>query len=341
MALPKQDGFISTDNINKMRIYQLLHKKQTLMKKGYLALALLLLISLKMNAQQDPHYTQYMYNMTVMNPAYAGSKESLSGGLLYRQQWVGLDGAPSTATFSIHSPVGSNVGLGLSVISDKIGPVEENNVYGDFSYTLNLGADRKLAFGLKTGATFQKVGLFDEIGNGYTQQPNDNAFSENSSNIKLNIGSGLFYHTNKFYAAFSVPNMLKNKHLDITRNGQELKFGSDVEHYFLTSGYVFDLSANTKFKPSFMLKSAFSAPTSLDCSANFLFFEKFEIGATYRLEDSFGAMVNFAVTPSIRIGYAYDHVTSAIKATAPASHEFMLLFDLNFAKKVSISPRFF
>lgn len=311
------------------------------MKKGYIALALFSLITIKVAAQQDPHYTQYMYNMNVMNPAYAGSKESISGGLLYRQQWVGLDGAPTTGTFSIHSPVGKNVGLGLSAITDKIGPVEENNVYGDFSYTINLGSESKLAFGLKAGATFQRVGLFSEIGNGYTQQPNDNAFSENSNTIKLNLGTGVFYHTNKFYAAFSVPNMIKSRHLDITRNGQELKFGSETEHYFLTSGYVFDLSANTKFKPSFMLKSAFNAPTSLDCSANFLLFEKFEIGATYRMDDSFGAMANFAVTPSIRIGYAYDHVISEIKGTAPASHEFMLLFDLNLSKKVSVSPRFF
>lgn len=311
------------------------------MKKGYIALALFSIISIEVTAQQDPHYTQYMYNMNVMNPAYAGSKESISGGLLYRQQWVGLDGAPTTGTFAIHSPVGKNVGLGLSVISDKIGPVAENNIYGDFSYTINLGSASKLAFGLKTGATFQRVGLFSEIGNGYTQQPNDNSFSENSSNIKLNIGSGLFYYTNKFYAAFSVPNMIKSRHLDITRNGQELKFGSETEHYFLTSGYVFNLSPNTKFKPSFMLKSAFNAPTSLDCSANFLLFEKYEIGATYRMDDSFGAMVNFAVTPAIRVGYAYDHVTSEIRGTAPASHEFMLLFDLNLSKKVSVSPRFF
>lgn len=311
------------------------------MKKGYSVLVILLSFAWNVKAQQDPHYTQYMYNMNVVNPAYAGSKESISGALLYRQQWAGLEGAPKTATFSIHSPMGKNVGLGLSAISDKIGPVEENNLYGDFSYTINMGGESKLAFGLKAGATFQKIGLLSDIGNGYTQQPGDFAFDENSNNIKLNIGSGLFFYTNKFYAAFSVPNMLKSKHLDITRNGQELNFGSETLHYFLTSGYVFDLSANTKFKPSAMLKSAFDAPTSLDCSANFLFFEKYEIGATYRLDDSFGAMVNFAVTPSIRIGYAYDHVISDIKGTAPSSHEFMLLFDLNLSKKVSVSPRFF
>lgn len=311
------------------------------MKKIYLTLAFAFMIVLDGQAQQDPHYTQYMYNMNIMNPAYAGSKESLSVGLLYRAQWVEIEGAPKTGTLSIHSPVGKNVGLGLSAITDKIGPVEENNVYADFSYTLNLGGEHRLAFGIKGGATFHKVGLFSDIGNGFVPDPDDPAFSENSSNTYLNLGSGLFYYNQKFYAAFSVPNMLKSKHLDVTQNGQEYEFGSETQHYFLTAGYVFDLSENTKFKPSFMMKSAFNAPTSLDVSANVLFFNKFELGATYRLEDSFGGMINFAITPSIRVGYAYDHIVSDLNVTTPASHEFMLLFDLNFSKKISISPRFF
>ena len=311
------------------------------MKKIYLTLAFALMIVLDGQAQQDPHYTQYMYNMNIMNPAYAGSKESLSVGLLYRAQWVEIEGAPKTGTLSIHSPVGKNVGLGLSAITDKIGPVEENNVYADFSYTLNLGGEHRLAFGIKGGATFHKVGLFSDIGNGFVPDPDDPAFSENSSNTYLNLGSGLFYYNQKFYAAFSVPNMLKSKHLDVTQNGHEYEFGSETQHYFLTAGYVFDLSENTKFKPSFMMKSAFNAPTSLDVSANVLFFNKFELGATYRLEDSFGGMINFAITPSIRVGYAYDHIVSDLNVTTPASHEFMLLFDLNFSKKISISPRFF
>jgi type IX secretion system PorP/SprF family membrane protein len=317
------------------------YKMTKRMKKGYLALALLTLFAFEANAQQDPHYTQYMYNMNVVNPAYAGSKETISGSLLYRQQWVGLEGAPKTATFSIDSPVAKNVGLGFSAISDKIGPVEETNVYGDFSYTLNLGGQSKLAFGLKAGATFQNIGLLSDIGSGYVQDPGDFAFDQNSNNVFLNIGTGAFFHTEKYYAALSVPNILNSKHLDVTRDGEDINFGSETQHYFLTSGYVFDLSPNTKFKPSFMLKSAFKAPTSLDCSANFLLFEKYEIGATYRLEDSFGAMVNFAITPSIRIGYAYDHVISELEGTAPASHEFILLFDFSLSKKVSVSPRFF
>lgn len=306
------------------------------MNKLYLVSILLLGFVIEGFSQQDPHYTQYMYNMSVMNPAYAGSKENLSLGLLYRKQWVEIEDAPTTGTFFGHTRAGKNVGLGLSVISDKIGPVEENNIYGDFSYTLNLGEEHKLAFGLKAGVTLHQVGLLSDINPTLLDQF-DPAFSENTSNAYLNFGSGLFYYTNKYYLGFSVPNMLKSKHLDYS--GRE--FGSETAHYFLTGGYVFDVNESVKFKPFFMLKSAFGAPSSLDLSTNFLFNEKFEIGATYRLEDSFGAMVNYAITPDIKIGYAYDHIVSDLKVATPSSHEIILLFDVKFSKKVSSSPRYF
>ncbi len=268
------------------------------MKKLYLVALVVIASFGDLHAQQDPHYTQYMYNMNVINPAYAGSKENLSIGMLYRKQWVDIEDAPTTFTLSGHSPVGKNVGLGLSVISDKIGPVEENNIYGDFSYTLNLGGEHKLALGLKAGVTLHKVGLFSNIYN-TLPQPNDPAFSEDTNNSYFNLGTGLFYYTDKYYVALSVPNMMKSKHLDF--NGRE--FGSEESHYFLTGGYVFDLTDNIKFKPFFMAKSDFNAPTSLDVSTNFLFNQKFEAGLTYRLDDSFGAMVNYAITPSLKIGY--------------------------------------
>ena len=306
------------------------------MKKLLLPAVIFLTVFLDANAQQDPHYTQYMYNMNVINPAYAGSKENLSFGLLYRKQWIEIEDAPTTFSFSGSAPAGKNVGLGLSIISDKIGPVEESNVYGDFSYTLNLGGERRLALGLKAGVTFQKIGLRSII-QPTLPDPNDGAFQEDTNNTKLNIGTGLFYYTNKYYVALSIPNMLNSAHLDY--NG--VKYGTEIQHYFLTGGYVFDINENLKFKPFAMIKSAFNAPTSFDISTNFLYLEKFEMGATYRLQDSFGAMVNYAVSPSLRIGYAYDHIISDLKVTTPSSHEIILLFDLNLPKKVSRSPRYF
>ena len=307
------------------------------MKKLYFIAILALSVFTEVQAQQDPNYTQYMYNMSVINPAYAGSKENLSGGLLYRSQWVGIEGAPNTGTFFLHSPVGKNVGLGLSVISDKIGPVQENNVYADFSYTLNMGGEHRLAFGLKAGATMHKVDFGVIYPTLPDQDPNDPFSGSNPNATFLNVGSGVFYYTQKYYVAFSVPNMLKAKYLDFSGT----KYGTEVLHYFLTGGYVFDVNPNLKFKPFAMVKSSLNAPTSFDVSTNFLLYDKLELGATYRLEDSFGAMVNFAITPSLKVGYAYDHVISDIKTVAPASHEFILLFDLNFPKKVSRSPRYF
>jgi type IX secretion system PorP/SprF family membrane protein len=286
-----------------------------------------------MTAQQDPQYTQYMYNMNVVNPAYAGSKESLSITALYRNQWSGFDGAPETFTFSAHSPLGDKVGLGLSAIKDELGPVSETNVYADFSYTLEIGGNTKIALGVKAGATFHDVGLTDlEL-----QDPNDPFFSQNISNTYPNVGAGAFLYGDNFYVGVSVPNLLNSVHLD--ENG--LKYGSETNHYFGTAGYVFQVSENVKLKPSVMVKSAFDAPVSFDGNLNALFFEKFEIGASYRLDDSFSGLVGFQVTDNIRIGYAYDYITSDLDAVADASHEVILTFDLFFNKRTLRSPRYF
>lgn len=300
------------------------------MKK--IIIILILLLSIQSYGQQDPQYTQYMYNMNVINPAYAGSRENLSFGLLYRNQWTEIDGAPETGTFFVHSPVGNTLGLGLSVIADQLGPVKETNAYVDFSYTLNLGGEHRLALGIKAGATFHDIGL----ANIALINPND-PFFQNINETTPNIGAGAFYYTDKYYLSVSVPNMLSSVHL--SQNGNNI--GSETQHYFVSGGYVFDVSPNTELKPSFLVKSAFDAPTSFDLNLNARFYKKFEIGASYRLDDSFSGLVNFAITPSLRIGYAYDAVSSDINEFAPASHEVMLLFDLNFSKRASRSPRYF
>ncbi len=287
-------------------------------------------------AQQDPHYTQYMYNMNVINPAYAGSKENLTFGLLNRRQWVGIEDAPTTYSASGSMPVGKNVGAGLSIINDKIGPIEETNVYADLSYTLQLNGDHRLAFGVKGGVTLHKIDFLTI----YKTLPDitDGVFAKsNPSTSTMNIGTGLFYYTNKYYLAFSVPNMLKTKYLDYDGKA----YGSEVSHYFFTGGYVFDINPNVKFKPFFMVKSSFGVKPTFDLNTNFLFHEKFEAGASYRFEDSFGAMVNYAITPELRIGYAYDHIVSSLNISTPSSHEIIILFDLNFPKRISRSSRYF
>ena len=300
-------------------------------------IVLTLLVSLSYidsaTAQQDPQYTQYMYNMNVVNPAYAGLKEGLAINLLYRNQWTGLDGSPETFTLAAHSPITEKVGLGLSIVRDELGPVKETNAYADFSYTLDVSSTFKLALGLKAGATFHEVGLVDlEL-----QDPGDAFFSENINRTYPNVGAGAFLYSDNFYVGVSVPNLLNSVHLDTN----DLKFGSETNHYFVTSGYVLQANDDLKIKPSVMIKSAFDAPVSFDANVNALFMEKFELGVSYRLDDSFSGIVGFQATPEFRIGYAYDAVTSEINNVAPSSHEIMITYNILRNKKALRSPRYF
>lgn len=293
-----------------------------------------LVIAQEISAQQDPQYTQYMYNMNVINPAYAGVSEGLSIGALYRSQWVGLDGGPETFTFNIHSPVGKQLALGLSVISDKIGPVEETNAYVDVSYTVPVGMETRLAFGVKGGFTFHNIGLVDLT----LVDPNDPFFAQNINETTPNIGAGVyFYKPNKYYISASVPNILNGVHLDA--NGT--KIGSETEHFFAAAGYVFDLSNNFKLKPHALLKYATDAPISYDLNANLFMYDLVEVGVGYRLDDSFSGMVNFQVMDNLRIGYAYDAIQSDLDIVTNSSHEVFINFDFNFSSKVSRSPRYF
>ena len=309
------------------------------MKKIYIISILLgiLVVFQEVNAQQDPQYTQYMYNLNVINPAYAGSKESLSITALYRSQWVGIADNPETFTFSAHSPIGEKVGLGISAIKDQLGPVSESNIYADFSYTIDLGSALQLAFGIKGGVTLHEVGLSAlEL-----QDPNDPFFSEDVQRTYPNIGAGAFLYGENFYVSLSVPNFIESVHLDETINGEAIKFGDETSHLFTTAGYIFQLGENIKLKPSAMVKIAFDSPISWDTNLNALFYEKFELGASYRFDDSYSALVGFQINPNLRIGYAYDHVISDIKAIAGSSHELILTWDVYFKKRALRSPRYF
>ena len=304
--------------------------------KNLVIILFTLLCASQVNAQQDPQYTQYMYNMNIINPAYTGSTEGLAVGALYRSQWVGLDGGPETFTFNIHSPVGKRVGLGLSIIADQIGPVKETNAYVDFSYTIPVGTVTKLAFGVKGGFTFHDIGIGESQITLIDQ--GDPFFASAINETTPNIGAGAyFYKPSKYYISVSIPNILNGVHLDA--NGT--KIGSESEHFFAAAGYVFDLSENFKLKPHTLIKYAFDAPVSYDINANVFMFDVVEVGVGYRLEDSFSGMINFQVMDNLRIGYAYDAIQSDLDIVTSSSHEIFINFDLNFSTKVSRSPRYF
>jgi type IX secretion system PorP/SprF family membrane protein len=307
------------------------------------ALLSLTLWSIQGFAQQDPQFTQYMYNMSVINPAYATAEEGiLNLGGLYRTQWVGLEGAPKTGTFFAHTPVNDKIELGLSFTNDNIGDViNENNVYADFAYVLPVGLESKLSLGLKAGFTFFNAnfdGFVLQSGNVST----DIAFNENISKTFPNLGIGAFFFTDTYYLGLSAPNMLSTKHLE-NENGI-IATGVQNVHYFFTGGYVFDINENLKLKPAFMGKAVKGAPLALDITANVLINEKLEAGLGYRLGDAVSALVNFRVTPELRIGYAYDYTTSNLSTYNSGSHEIFILFDVdlfNFKGGYDRSPRFF
>lgn len=306
----------------------------------YKLLGFLLLVGLFSRAQQDPQYTQYMYNMSVINPAYATEGNDIDIGALYRTQWVGSVGAPNTGTLFVHLPLQEKVQVGLSVINDQIGDVvNETNVYADFAYILKLGNSTKLSLGVKAGASFFNTNFNDFV---YSDVLPDPAFANNLSKTFPNVGAGAYLFGDNYYVGFSAPNLLNSKHLE--RNSGIVTNGVEEIHFFLTGGYVFDLNENLKLKPAFMTKAVSGAPLAVDITANVLFNNVFEIGAGYRLDDAVMGLANFRITPSLRIGYAYDYTLSNLGRFNSGSHEIMILFDidrLGTPKGYDKSPRFF
>ncbi|WP_299551945.1 type IX secretion system membrane protein PorP/SprF [Seonamhaeicola sp.] len=307
------------------------------------ALLSIIVLSFQSHAQQDPQFTQYMYNMSVINPAYAIADEGiLNLGGLYRTQWVGLEGAPKTGTFFAHTPINDKIEMGISFTNDNIGDVvNENNVFADFAYVLPVGIESKISLGLKAGFTF-----FDTTFDGFVLQSGntttDVAFNENVSKAFPNLGIGAFFFTDTYYLGLSAPNMLTTKHIE-TENGVRAT-GVQSVHYFLTGGYVFDIDQNLKFKPAFMARGVSGAPPALDITANVLINEKLEAGLGYRLGDAISGLVNFRISPDLRIGYAYDFTTSNLGDFNSGSHEIFILFDVDlFGLKGGYdrSPRFF
>lgn len=296
-------------------------------------------------AQQEAQYTQYMYNTTSVNPAYAGSRNTLSITGLHRSQWVGINGAPETQTLNIHSPVGkrNRVGLGGSIIHEKIGPARETYFNIDYSYTIQTSKKSQLAFGLKAGGHLLNID-FNEL-NQFTDT--DVLLSENVQNkFSPNIGGGLYYYTDKFYVGFSAPNILQTKHFDKElRDANENSFlASDRVNYYLIGGYVFDISESVKFKPATLLKAVSGSPLQVDVSANFLFYDKLTLGAAYRWSAAVSGLVGFQFTKSLMFGFAYDRETTELGETEfnSGSFEFLLRYELfKRSDDKILYPRFF
>jgi len=283
--------------------------------------------------QQDPQYTQYMYNTLTVNSAYAGSNGHLAITGLYRTQWVGIEGAPETQSLGIDSPVGKNVGLGLSVVNETIGPSEEQYFDLNFSYTIQASPSHKLAFGVKGGGRLLNI---DWSKGNY--RDDDVEYYQNIENKLLPvIGAGIYLYGEKSYIGLSVPNFLTDERYDEVEEG----LADERIHVYMIGGLVFDLSANTKFKPAVLVKYVPGAPLIADISANFMFYERFILGASVRTGDSVSGLAAFQITNSILVGYAYDYTTTELREFNSGTHEIMLRFELKSKDKGLKSPRFF
>ncbi len=296
-------------------------------------IVLSLLLSFASYAQQDPQYTDYMFNTLTVNSAYAGSRGHLTVTGLHRTQWVGLDGAPETQSFSVESPVGKNVGLGFSIVNDRLGPSDEFYFDANFSYTIHLNNDSKLSFGLKGGGRMLNV----DFTRGRFQEQ-EAIFQNNINNRFLpTIGAGVYWHSDDTYVGLSVPNFLTDEHYDEIQD----VVAAERLHYFLIAGKVFDLSPTVKFKPAFLGKFVVGAPIIADVSANFLFNESLRLGVAYRWDDSVSGLIGLQISPKLMIGYAYDYTTTELQDFNNGTHEIMLRFELKSKEKQLKSPRFF
>jgi len=301
------------------------------MKKRILLFALLLTAVLSYS-QQDAQFTQYMYNTININPAYAGSRGALSIFGLYRTQWVGIEGAPVTSTASLNTPLNeSRLGLGISLINDKIGPTTENTISADLSYTIDTSNDWKLSFGLKGTAN-----LFDLDATKLNNVVPDPSL-QNYSTFSPNIGAGVYWHSDYAYIGLSIPNFLETQRYD----DNDVKIYKEKINYYLIAGYVFDLNDTVKFKPAVLTKMVEGAPLQVDVSGNFMFFDKLMMGVSYRWSAALSAMVGFQVSDGLYIGYGYDRETTNLNNYNSGSHEIFLRYELFKNNDRITSPRFF
>jgi len=319
--------------MNKMNTIKFKHMKKLIVLLG-------LIITVGAYAQQDAMFTHYMYNTLSVNPAYVGSRDALTITGLNRNQWVGFDGAPVTQTLTAHTPLGSrNVGLGFSVIQDKIGPVKSTSVYADVAVRVQLTRKSNLAFGIKGGFNFFSA----DLPSLQLDQQNDMSFSQRIENRPMpNFGAGLYYSRERFYAGISTPKLLENKYFEGT-SLENFSVAKEQGHYYFITGGMLPLSPMVDFKPSAMVKMTVGAPIILDVTALFEFNKKFLAGAMYRTGDAFGVLCGLNITEQMLIGYSYDFsTTNRTLKYNQGSHEIVIRYDLIFSNAHRIkSPRYF
>ena len=324
------DALYKTTNLLRTQI-------PTLMKKIVALLAIIVMASLDGKAQQDPMYTQYMFNQLVLNPGYTGSKDALDVMLLYRTQWVGFEGAPKTTVLSAHTPIfGNKSNVGASLVHDAIGISENYHFTGYYSYRLDFSKFR-VSMGLNAELKQQEMN-WQRVDPFNLRDPNIPAGADN---ITLpNFGVGLYIDSDKMYAGIAIPRLLEN---DLDYNSGQSNVNSSARqfrHFYAMGGFIMDVSRDVKFKPAALVKYTENAPLEVDVNASFLFAEKFWLGATWRTGDSFDIIAQFMLK-NMRIGYSFDYTTTQLNNYNQGSHEILIGITLDPKSKGIHHPRYF
>lgn len=288
------------------------------------------------SAQQQPQYSQYMYNMSAVNPAYVTDDLGvISMGMLYRSQWNGIQGGPQTANAFANIPISEKIELSINYINDRLGDaiaVQSHYANIDFAYITKLSNYTKLSYGIKAG--------IDSFGLNISESDvsSDPVFTQNSSQISPIVGAGIFLFTHSYYLGISSPNLISN-----SVGFEKITVSTAKLHLYLTTGYVFDFVDSVRLKPSLALKQVLDSPISFDLSMNALFYNVFELGVSYRHEDAVIGLASVRILPNLQLGYSYDFNVSPLKSFNAGTHEIMLLFnfDLLHLSKKYTSPRFY
>ena len=292
----------------------------------YIFFVLALSFVVQINAQQDPHFSLYRYNMSVINPAYAGTSDDLEALFGVRSQWARVQDAPETFNFNTNSPLRKNMGIGLTVVGDKVFVISETHVYADFSYKLTLSDDLDLYAGLKAGGSFLNIDLDGLV-------DNDPLFTENVNNFNPNVGIGFYLRAEKYYVTVSAPGLLKNDRFE--KEGVVPVSANDNIHFFTGAGYEFGLGDNYTLTPSAMARFVYGAPVSIDITASFMYKKRLELGINYRLDESYTGFLTMEFLDRLRIGYAFERTTTEINNYNNGSHEIILKLLLGNKKRIT------
>jgi type IX secretion system PorP/SprF family membrane protein len=311
-------------------------KKTALYIKNLLP-ALFILLTISTFAQQDPLFSQYMFNKLAVNPAYAGSRDVLTVDALYRYQWVNIEGAPQTFSASVHSPLrNEHLGLGLNVYQDAIGPSVNQGALATFAYRI-LFPNAKLSFGLQAGVKYSDV-LWSRITTEVSEDPLLRAPIRNKAVPDASFG--IYYSSKKYYVGVSSKQLLQNQVGVVNVNGKE-QYTKLLRHFYGMAGAAFSVSDKLVFRPSVLVKFVQNAPPQMDLNASILVSKTFWLGVSYRTEKALSFMTEFNISDNLRIGYSYDVWFNELQAYNKGSHEVRLSFDLDIFQRRMLSPRYF